>query len=301
MNDDRRGFIKKIALGAMAAGTASAGGGCGPGTDWAQDGSPATLSPSQANRLRLSMAHHDLPVDAWDDVLALSKLSDEVFRNPELAAHFARDPHAYLKSLGLGHVQVDLEAVEVRLAMAMGDSELRDFAMKAEYSKFIDRLDTMGLLEPGAHSPLAKRVAQDLAVSLGIPSETPTPAMMPVFPAFALLIVALITWVAAGFSVYAGIMVIAQVGFKVDVVASGLRVLQGPLSQAPGLMLARAMGGSEGEALATKQYLDASVDYVLHFLAESRAFARRNTMSETQLRSMIHESLRLQLALPAMH
>lgn len=296
MSDNRREFVKKILFGAAAAG-ATAFGGCGEssGEDSAMK---SALSPNDANLIRLSMARTDLPVGVWEDILALSKLTEDVFRDPGVASAFAQDPRGYLDAIGMAHVQIDKDAIELRLATAMGDAELRSMAAEGRFAEFIDRLAQLGLLDESTRSPLAQKIGAELAQGLGVNSAQVSPQMVYAVPV--LLVAVAVTWVAAAYSVVAGMMVGVGVAFATKWSVKGIEPLSNTLlKNAPGLGLAAAMAGAEAGRQAAVTYVDEVADGVVSILKASRAFMERNTMGDAELRRLVHSAIAVHASLPS--
>jgi hypothetical protein len=298
MDRDRRKFLKDAALGVAAlGGTASVGCGDGEGPGQGQQAalSPSTVSPEQANLLRLAMARTDLPLGVWDDALALAQLGQDVFDDPAVASRFREDPSAYLRSIHLGHVRLDTGAIETRLALALGDPELRGHIANGNYGRFIDALGQRGLLDGSVGSPLAVRIAGELTKSLGLSAGT---ELVTVFAAAALLVLVAVTYITVAYTVAAGMVAAVWMGAVLRFVAIQPQSRSAVLRHAPGLGLASAMGGINAGQLAAEAYIESTVDSAARLLESSPTFTERSTMDGQALRSLIRDTLCLQLALP---
>src|SRR5437867_7217433 len=121
----RRTFLKRTSIGlsALVTGAATAGGFRPPEDGkrrvYGIPGSVQPRAPLEHNRMRLSLSRTDLPVEAWQEVVALSLLAQDVFDRPEVASSFARNPAGYLKASGMDDVTLDTQAVEVKVALAL--------------------------------------------------------------------------------------------------------------------------------------------------------------------------------------
>jgi len=308
MDNDRREFLKKAVVGAAIA---TGVGGC-PGEPATTDQVLPPGSSVDANLLRLSMARTDLPIEVWDDVLALHMLTKQVFDDPAVATTFARDPAAYLRSLRLDHVQLDMESVEVKLALAAGDPELRALIAASDFKGFVNALAERGLLGEAGRSKLSQRAAMALASSLGVPASTPGTDAFFAFAAAFLFVVVAITWVTVGYSVVAGVAVATQAALATRTAVStetqytsGSSARQIPLraerrifDHAPGLALAGVFGGYAAELEATKAFVAEVTESVARLLESSEVFMSRSKLDAAQLRSLVEKTLKLQLALP---
>ena len=69
-----------------------------------------------------------------------------IINNPDSAAIFTRDPTAYLAAAGYGNCNLDTNAQEFRLVLALSDKTVRDAAEKGDPIQFLDALRVVGFL-----------------------------------------------------------------------------------------------------------------------------------------------------------
>ena len=164
----RRTFLKRssIGLSALVAGVAGLRGaprtGSAPGRVYGVPESVRPRTPLEHDRLRLSLSRTDVPPEAWQDVAALSLLAQDVFDDPQVAASFSRDPAAYLKAIGLDDVKLDPRTIEVKVALALGDPEIRAAIGRDDPRAFVQALETRGLIQSPDPSQLAQRIGVQL-------------------------------------------------------------------------------------------------------------------------------------------
>lgn len=82
-----------------------------------------------------------------DRLLAVEKLAIDVFADSAAARAFATNPEAYMAQAGLSGVRLDLNSREVRLAMAMGDPEVRRAAAEGDAVAFVRAVMDQGFAE----------------------------------------------------------------------------------------------------------------------------------------------------------
>lgn len=78
-------------------------------------------------------------------LLALERLAIDVLNDPNAARAFAVNPDAYLKAAGFPGVQLDLNSQEVRVAMALGDPDVRAAARTGDVDRFVDGILAQGV------------------------------------------------------------------------------------------------------------------------------------------------------------
>ncbi|MGI9066710.1 MAG: hypothetical protein ACR2HX_09935 [Pyrinomonadaceae bacterium] len=78
-------------------------------------------------------------------LLAVEKLALDVLSDPLAARAFAVNPDEYLRQMGFSNVKLDLNSQEVRAAMAMGDSRVREAANRGDVTGFIDAVTAQGI------------------------------------------------------------------------------------------------------------------------------------------------------------
>lgn len=82
-----------------------------------------------------------------DRLLALEKVAIDVFADTAAARAFATNPEAYLAQAGFPGVKLDLNAREVRLAMALGDPAVRRAAAEGDTVAFVRAVLDQGVGE----------------------------------------------------------------------------------------------------------------------------------------------------------
>ena len=195
----RRTFLKRssIGLSALVAGVAGLRGaprtGPAAGRVYGVPESVKPRTPLEDNLLRLSLSRTDVPPEAWQDVAALSLLAQDVFDNPEVARSFSRDPAAYLKAVGLDDVKLDPGAAEVKVALALGDPDVRAAIERDDPRAFVQALETRGLIQSPEPSQLAQRIGAQLESLKSELGDRFTPEACSVF---AICIAAVWIWVA---------------------------------------------------------------------------------------------------------
>lgn len=79
-------------------------------------------------------------------IMAIAKLSHDVFLDSEVAKEFSQDPKRYLRSIGLGDVDLDIDCVEVKAVLALGDQEIKDALVRNDYNEYINLLESKNYL-----------------------------------------------------------------------------------------------------------------------------------------------------------
>ncbi|MFA6030401.1 MAG: hypothetical protein WC969_11145 [Elusimicrobiota bacterium] len=135
---------------------AESSGAVGAGMSYPSDGSVRSevpdvskvidLKSAQGRELfRLKMARTNVPSKMWNDALALSILADEIYKDPQVAREFSEDPMKYLKKIGCEDVKLRLDAMEVRIVMALGDASVRSALETRDPKAFLTALESRGL------------------------------------------------------------------------------------------------------------------------------------------------------------
>jgi len=71
-------------------------------------------------------------------IICITKLSDDVFNNPDIAKAFNENPKQYLRSIGLGDVDLDMNSIEVKSALALGDIDVQEAIKSNNINKYIE-------------------------------------------------------------------------------------------------------------------------------------------------------------------
>ncbi|MFH0854949.1 MAG: hypothetical protein V1869_00320 [Candidatus Omnitrophota bacterium] len=91
-----------------------------------------------------SKIHFDRPADQ-DRLIAIEKLAVDIFNDPSAARAFSVNPDEYLMRSGFKNVKLDLNSIEVRVAMAMGDPDVKKAARNCNIENFIDAISRQGI------------------------------------------------------------------------------------------------------------------------------------------------------------
>jgi len=67
----------------------------------------------------------NLPDSINNQIVTLSELTKDVFENPSVAKSFSADPQGYFESKGLEGFNIDLNSVEIKAILALGDQDVR--------------------------------------------------------------------------------------------------------------------------------------------------------------------------------
>lgn len=111
------------------------------------------------NRIRLSMAEANIPVEAWADIVRASSVWHEVLFDKYSRTKFQIDPHVYLQERGIPPTLLDAQDTEVRLLKAILNDDVFNTAVKGDYQGLIDQLRLHGITLTET-SKTAKKVAK---------------------------------------------------------------------------------------------------------------------------------------------
>ena len=307
----RRTFIQRgsIGLGAILAG----GGGAdrlleregGKRRVYGIPDSVKRRTPLEHNLARYSLAQSDLPPEAWQDVVALGLLAQDVFENPKVAEAFSRNPRAYLKSVGMEDVDLDPATAEVKLALALGDPEIRDAVERVDPKAFIEAAERKGLLRIPEPSQLATRLSEQINALQTQLGPGPSPESCTVY-AVCLAVVVLGVWIYVGAvqDVVVAVAGVALVSLYASVVAwvsawggeHHKRSMIWEVGQAPSFRLAGVLGGEAFAGEVAGSFIDSHVEKVAAAV-EGLPFYRDNTTLEpARLRDLIKTQMLRQLS-----
>lgn len=117
------------------------------------DGKNAISVPAPADpELRLSL-RNALPRQVQKQGMALCLLAKDIIMHPGSAGkRFSADPKAYLKERGIIGVDLDLNSREVKIVLALGDEAVRGAALKGDTRRYLQLLESRGLLGINATS-----------------------------------------------------------------------------------------------------------------------------------------------------
>jgi hypothetical protein len=296
---NRRKFIKGgiagIAVGVVGpacdpSDVGSLGGDAGSGPRVADAG-------AQNNVIRLTLSKSTIPTAAWDDAVALIALGREVIANPESAVVFSRDPKRYLADHALGHVQVNPDSFEVKIALALGDPEIRDAIRRHDVRGALAALERRGLLSSKAASPLPAKIKSLYLASVDPSAGGVTPDLPLLL--FALLWVVVVAiqdvYVAVAFGVYLEIVTVAVV--DVDTIgSSAVEALQQQrvVTRSPGLRAAAILGGPQIATELSYTWIAEQTEAAAVAI-EGLDFYRVNPMDPAKLRELIRSTVQTYL------
>src|SRR2546422_1705679 len=308
----RRTFLKRssIGLSALVAGVAGLRGaprtGPAAGRVYGVPESVKPRTPLEDNLLRLSLSRTDVPPEAWQDVAALSLLAQDVFDNPEVARSFSRDPAAYLKVVGLDDVKLDPGAAEVKVALALGDPDVRAAIERDDPRAFVQALETRGLIQSPEPAQLAQRIGAQLESLKSELGDRFTPEACSVF---AICIAAVWIWVAvvqdavvavavaAAVSVYAYVLVSTSVagGGGGGGGGGGRKRSSRILDDHPSFRLAGALGGPGFGERVADTFVEENVERIASAVETLEIYRKAGVMPADRLRHLVRGQMLRQL------
>src|SRR5262245_33858981 len=250
------------------------------------------------------MSPTGLPPEAWQDVAALSFLARDVFDNPGVARSFSRDPAAYLKAVGLDDVRLDPEAIEVKVALALGDPDVRDAIDREDPRAFVQALETRGLLTSPQPSQLAERIGAQLESLRSQQGDSPSPQSC---SAIAICIAAVWIWVAVVQDAVVAVAVAAAVSVYAYVLVStsvagggggggGRRRRTGVMLQdRPSFQLAGALGGRDFGDRVAETFVADNVEKIAAAVESLEAYQKTGALSSDRLRHLVRAQMLRQL------
>ena len=301
----RRAFLKSSSIGLTALVAGAAGLRGAPGSDPVSGrvyGVPESVrprSPLEHNLLRLSLSRTDVPPDAWQDVAALSLLAQDVFANPEVARTFTRDPAGYLRAIGLQDVRLDPEAVEVKVALALGDPDVRAAIDRDDPRAFVQALEMRGLIRSPEPSQLAQRIGaqmEEIKARLGGSISPEACSVM------AICVAAVWIWVAVVQDAIVAVAVAAVVSVYAYAVVSSKAIGGGPRRKAgmvmrdnPSLRLAGALGGPDFGDRVADNFVEANVERVAAAVETLEVYRQAGVLPADRLRALVRTQMLRQL------
>jgi len=301
----RRTFLKRssIGLSALVAGVAGLKNVSGAGRVYGVPESVRPRTPLQHDLLRLSMSRTDVPPEAWRDVAALSLLAQDVFDNPDVASAFHRDPQNYLKAVGLEDVRLDPEAVEVKVALALGDPDVRSAIDRDDPRAFVQALEGRGLIRSPEPSVLAQRIGSQLEGLKGRLDTNPVPESC---TAVAICIAAVWVWVAViqdavvAVAVAAVVSLYAYALISTSAYGGGKRRrrrarLSTSLDHNPSFRLAGALGGPEFGDRVAESFVEENVERIASAVETLEAYQKAGVLPPERLRALLRSQMMRQL------
>ncbi len=299
----RRTFIQRgsIGLGALVVGAGSAGRIHRPDDEKPRIyGIPDSVKPRTQQELdvvRYSLSRTDLPPEIWEDVLAIGLLAQDVFDHPEVAQAFNRNPRGYLKRVGLDYVTLNPDAIEVKVALALGDPEIRAAVERKDPETFLRAIEERGLLKSPEPSQLAAKLSDQIEAmksSLG-PSPSPESCTL-----WAICLAAIWVWVLVIQDVAAAVTATVLVNvYAYALVSTGVighhKKSVDILRSNPSFRLATALGGQEFGSDVADAFLDENVEKIVSAVEGLRIYQDRPPMDPSQLRDLVRTQMLRQL------
>lgn len=303
----RRTFIKRgsIGLSVLITGIANAG------DLWRSKerrrlyGIPDSVRPRTAlehNLVRYSLARTDIPVAAWQNVVALGFLAEDVFDHPAVAESFSRDPRRYLRAVGLGDVELDPDAIEVKIALALGDREIRSAIERDDPLAYLRALEYRGVLNSADPSHIAPMLAEQIEAVRGrMGSGSGADACVPPFTCILVLLVwifvAVVQDVAAAVTVLTGVSVFTYLLVSSRVVGTKMMIPEtGSLRRAPSFRLAGVLGGEEFQEKAVEAFVDTTVERIATALEGLPLYMKNQPMPGEELRRLVRSQMLRQMS-----
>jgi hypothetical protein len=259
----RRTFIRRTSIGlpALAAGLGGALG---------------RLRAGEGKRRIYGLPDTDLPPQVWHEVVALGLLAQDVFDRSEVAEVFARDPRGYLASIGMEGAVLDTAAVEVRVALALGDPEVGAAIRNDDAKAFLRAMEDRGLLQAPEPSQLAERLQAHLE---SLPREA-RPGSSPEACTAVVICIALV-WVWVAYAL-------------VWAWTTGPKKRppdEDELGREPSFRLAGALGGGGFKQRAMRAFVEENVEKIAAAVEELRLYREHRPMEGEQLRRLVRAQM----------
>jgi len=110
------------------------------------------------NRLRLSLSRMEIPVDAWNPIMQMSRLWNSVLREETSRRAFHASPRRFLLDHGVPPDVMDETDPQFQLLRVVTDPYVRHLAAAGDYPAFLVRLKESGVLHRGAEGALRSRI-----------------------------------------------------------------------------------------------------------------------------------------------
>lgn len=263
----------------------------------AQDGSkvygtPESIAPKIASKkdlLRLSLSNADIPPSELDKIVAVAQLAEDVFANPAVAASFSHDPQGYLASIGAQGVTLDPNSIEVRVALALGDAEVREAVQANNTKGFLLALERRGILTSPDVSVIVAQLQRQKSALANNSAETDGVAAA---LAVAFLVAAVVSTAAAAVNVVAAATVVVYAAAVVK--TAGANELHA--SDAPPFALGRAMGGDEFGASLQETFIREKTEEIALAIEKMAAYEKlKSQLSSSELRDAVRSQLHKQM------
>ena len=254
-------------------------------------------TPLERNLVRYSLARTDLPPGTWDDLVALSLLAQDVFDHPEVAQAFARNPQGYLRTIGLDEVALDPKATEVKVALALGDPEVRAAIQTDDPRAFLQAIENRGLLRNPEPSQIASRLSEQIeAVKARLGPGVSPEACSAVAVCVAIAFLAIWTWVGAVQDVVVVAFAAAAVGVYalalVQVKAiGGRKMIPDAVLQNPSFRVATALGGQDFGDKVAEAFVDDNLERIVNAVESLQIYQEKKPMNTDQLRDLVRANM----------
>ena len=304
----RRTFIKRgsIGLGAAVVGAGGAGRLFHPGDGkrrvYGIPDSVKRRTPLERNLVRYSLARTDLPPGTWDDLVALSLLAQDVFDHPEVAQAFARNPQGYLRTIGLDEVALDPRATEVKVALALGDPDVRAAIQNDDPRAFLQVIENRGLLRNPEPSQIASRLSEQIeAVKARLGPGVSPEACSAVAVCVTILLLAIWTYIGVVQDVVVVAFAAATVGVyalalvQVKAVGGHKRMIPDAVLQNPSFRMATALGGQDFGDRVAETFVDDNLERIVNAVESLQIYQEKKPMTTDQLRDLVRANMFSQL------
>lgn len=256
-------------------------------------GTPESIAPkfsSKKDLLRLALTNADIPPSAWDKIIAVAQLAEDVFSNPAVATSFSHDPHGYLASIGAHGISLDSNSPEVRIALALGDAEIREAVQANNTRGFLLALERRGILTSPDASIIARELQGQknaLANDSGKDGDEAVVAL-----AVAYLVAAVVSTAVASVNVVAAATVVVYAAALVKTAGASEMNASG----APPFALGRAMGGDEFGASLQETFIREKTEEVSQAIEKMAVFEKlKSKLSSSELRNAVRIQLHKQM------
>ncbi len=110
------------------------------------------------NKMRLAFSRMELPVEAWEPVMNMSRLWTSVLASPKTRREFRKSPRKFLHDNGVPREIIRKNKDSFKLLKLISDPYVRHLASSGSYSAFIRKLQESNILQENAQSSLRARV-----------------------------------------------------------------------------------------------------------------------------------------------
>jgi hypothetical protein len=260
--------------------------------------------PLESDLLRLSLARTDLPVETWRDLAALAGLARDVFDNPDVARAFTRDPQRYLQAAGMDDVRLDPQAIETRVALALGDPELHAAIERDDPGAFLRGLEARGLLASAEPSQIAGRLQARLAAGPGLALAAEPVEGEPSPEACTLVLICLVAawvWVVvvqdavAAVNATALVNVYAYVLIYTGIEGPGKTKALSVLDGQPSLRVAGLLGGGDFAGKVADRFVEENVEKIAVAVESLAAYRDSGKADPVRLRTLVAAQMRRQI------